>query len=224
MSLNVDRLLKSIDYEFSDTRHLKCALTHRSAGKNNNERLEYLGDSILGFVISNELYIRFDSADEGQLSRLRSSLVKGETLAKIARELALGDCLILGSGELKSGGFRRDSILADALEALIGAIYIDSSIDEATRFILRLFESQLIGLSLSTVLKDPKTLLQEYLQSIKEPLPEYSVLSIEGEGDNQVFYVTCSSPLIIGVVNGTGSSRRKAEQDAAKKMLTELNQ
>lgn len=224
MSHNVDRLLKSIDRNFTDSRFLICALTHRSAGKHNNERLEYLGDAILGFVISSELYIRFEDTDEGQLSRLRSSLVKGETLAELARELNLGDYLIMGSGELKSGGYRRNSILADALEALIGAIYLDSDIDEARRFILRIFEKKLIKLSSISTLKDPKTLLQEYLQSIKQPLPEYSVSSIEGEGENQMFNVSCSAPPIAKVVSGVGASRRKAEQDAAEKMLAQLNQ
>ena len=239
-----DDLYKRIGYTFSDKNLIKTALTHRSASGQNNERMEFLGDSILGYIISNELYRRFPEAQEGQLSRLRASLVKGETLAEIARSLEVGDYLIgqdpcrvvhhwqaihrvgdylyMGSGELKSGGFRRGSILADAFEAIIGAIYLDSGIQQAEKFILRYFNDKLSDCDPVKAEKDPKTRLQEFLQAESSSLPKYSVLNIEGEAHNQTFEVECflEERNIKQVAEGT--SRRKAEQSAAQKVLEKI--
>ena len=188
-------------------------------GSKNNERLEFLGDSILSFVITSELYQRFQEASEGELSRYRASLVKGETLAAIARNFNLGDHIHLGPGELKSGGFRRDSILANALEAIIGAIYLDGGLEMAAKFILSIFEERLDAISTAASFKDPKTQLQEFLQSRKLPLPEYTVLTIEGHAHDQSFKVACRVAELDDATKGEGSSRRKAEQAAAKKAL-----
>jgi ribonuclease-3 len=188
----------------------------------NYERLEFLGDSILSFVISTELYQRFPEIDEGTLSRLRASLVKGDTLAALARELSLGDFLNLGSGELKSGGFRRASILADTLEALFGAIYLDSDIFTIQKVILQLFQERLGKVDPSKALKDPKTRLQEHLQSRSQPLPEYEVVDIQGKSHAQTFTVSCSVKGLGEAVVAQGSSRRKAEQAAAQEVLNRL--
>lgn len=202
---------------------MQQALTHRSAGKLNNERLEFLGDSILSFVISTELYQRFSDIDEGTLSRLRASLVKGETLALMARDLELGEYLNLGSGELKSGGFRRASILADTLEALLGAIFLDSDIDTVQGIILRLYSERLAKVDPSQALKDPKTRLQEYLQSRSKPLPEYEVTNIQGKSHAQTFTVSCRVDGLDEPVISQGSSRRKAEQAAAQEVLSRFD-
>jgi ribonuclease-3 len=217
-----DKLTRFLGYEFKDGQLLKTALTHRSLGKNNNERLEFLGDSILGWIIAEALYQQFPFAKEGQLSRLRARLIKGQTLAKIAAEFNLGDYLRLGQGELKSGGFRRVSTLADALEAIIGAIYLDSDIDTCRRVVLSWFNNRLEGLSLASNLKDPKTLLQEYLQAHKYALPDYQVISTTGKEHEQVFKVVCRVDPLSKEVMGKGSSRRFAEQDAAHKILITL--
>jgi len=208
-----------LGYHFKDTTLLSTALTHRSASSNNNERMEFLGDAILGYLISSELYQRFPSATEGILSRLRASLVKGDTLADIATQLQFGDYLILGSGELKSGGFRRRSILSDAFEAVIGAIYLDSDIETARQCILPFFKPRLDQCDPAAVKKDAKTRLQEYLQSRGYALPEYSVRSISGEAHKQTFEVECRLAELEIISSGQGSSRRKAEQQAAKKAL-----
>lgn len=223
MKPSPNRLCNKLDYQFNDAELLNTALTHRSAGSRNNERLEFLGDSILSFVISTELYRRFPAADEGSLSRLRASLVKGETLARIARELELGDYLHLGSGELKSGGFRRDSILADTLEAIFGAVYLDSNIDRINALILQLYEEMMESAlpSLET-LKDPKTRLQELLQARHQPLPLYSVVSMEGEAHAQTFVVRCDVEGVSVPGIGSGASRRRAEQAAAEEVLKVL--
>ncbi len=213
------RLLKNLGYSFKDPRLLKCALTHRSAGSRNNERLEFLGDAILGYAIAAELYNRFPKASEGILSRLRSSLVKGETLAELARGLQLGDHLLLGSGELKSGGFRRDSILAGALESVMGAIYLDGGYEACCRWIIKLYENRLDSISPDVNLKDPKTRLQEYLQSKKMGLPQYTIVSIDGQAHDHLFHVECSVNELDLNVKGSGFSRRKAEQNAAQKIL-----
>lgn len=215
----LDVLVKRIGYTFKNKDLLELALTHRSVSSKNYERLEFLGDSILGFVISKELFQRFSKAQEGQLSRLRASLVKGETLANIARELEIGGCLQLGGGELKSGGFRRSSILADAFEALIGAIYLDSDIVTAEEFILRFFKERLDACDPSKALKDPKTQLQEILQAESSSLPVYNVLNTAGEAHNQTFEVECYIEERGIKQVATGTSRRKAEQAAAKKIL-----
>lgn len=212
-------LTRRIGYTFNNKDLLELALTHRSTSGNNYERLEFLGDSVLGFVISNELFQRFPKAQEGQLSRLRASLVKGETLASIARSLELGDYLQLGGGELKSGGFRRSSILADAFEALIGAIYLDSDIVHAEKFILRFFKERLDACDPSKALKDPKTQLQEILQAESSSLPVYTVMKTAGEAHNQTFEVECFIEERDIRQTATGTSRRKAEQAAAQKIL-----
>jgi ribonuclease-3 len=219
----LDNLYRKLDYRFSDSALLQQALTHRSVGSHNNERLEFLGDSILSFVISSDLYHRFPDIDEGRLSRLRASLVKGETLAKLAMELSLGDYLCLGSGELKSGGFRRESILADALESIFGAVYIDADIATVERLILRLFAPRLQRLDPDVALKDPKTRLQEYLQSQQQPLPVYDVVDVHGKAHNQQFTISCSVELLPKPVLAKGTSRRKAEQNAAEVVLRQLD-
>lgn len=215
------RLEKRIGYTFENFALLKQALTHRSALGEHNERLEFLGDSILSFAISTDLYLRFPKVNEGDLSRMRATLVCGKMLAEIGREFQLGDCLILGPGELKSGGFRRDSIIADGVEAIIGAVFLDSDIDTVKALILKWFDSRLNSIQPGISQKDPKTRLQERLQSRKQPLPIYEVIEIKGEAHNQRFTMSCK---IAGLepVEGQGTSRRKAEQIAAEKMLEVL--
>ena len=224
MNHPTDRLLRALDYQFSDCSLLALALTHRSVGSNNNERLEFLGDAILGAVIAAELYQRFPASCEGDLTRLRAALVKGDTLAKIGLELDLGDYIRLGSGELKSGGFRRASILACAVEALIGAVYLDSGSEAAGQLILRLYAQRLEKVSPEDELKDPKTRLQELLQSKKQALPVYELTKIEGEPHAQIFYIECSVDGLDDVICGKGISRRKAEQAAAKRALSMIGE
>lgn len=219
----MQKLCNQLGYSFNDIEHLQLALTHRSFGGSNNERLEFLGDSIVNFVIAEALYHQFTAAREGQLSRLRARLVKGVTLAELAREFELGDYLQLGSGELKSGGFRRDSILADAMEAVIGAIYIDGGMEICRERILTWYAERLSNLDLSDTQKDPKTLLQEYLQSRQQALPKYEVISVEGDAHDQTFTVECEIESLSSRPVGIGSSRRNAEQQAAKKALQALN-
>lgn len=198
------------------------ALTHRSFAGRNNERLEFLGDAILNFVAGEALFERFPLAREGQLSRLRARLVKGETLAILARGLQLGDYLRLGSGELKSGGFRRESILADALEALIGAIYLDAGMDVARQRVLSWLSNELDSLTLVDTNKDPKTRLQEFLQSRATDLPRYEVVDIQGEPHCRTFFVQCEIALLNDKTQGQGASRRIAEQVAAAAALVAL--
>lgn len=217
-----ERLLRRLGYQFSDPKLFKKALTHRSATNYHNERLEFLGDSILGMVIAEYLFERFPKADEGQLSRLRSMLVRGKTLAQLSKELEVGDCLHLGEGEMKSGGFRRESILADAFEAIIGAIYLDSDFANTRTIILQLYEKRLSELSLKLVQKDPKTRLQEWLQSKKMDLPIYDLLKVTGEAHQQMFEVKCMIDEKQLMTIGSGSSRRNAEQQAAEKALNIL--
>jgi len=194
-------------------------MTHRSARGVNNERLEFLGDSILGLVIARALYEKFPSATEGQLSRMRASLVKGDTLAKMAIELDLGECLFLGSGELKSGGFRRSSILEDAMEAVIGAVERDGGLQAAQNLVLHLYKQRLEQVDMEASSKDPKTRLQEYLQGQGKPLPVYEVVQISGDTHDQNFIVSCRIEGETKPVQGKGGSRRKAEQSAANKLL-----
>ncbi len=222
MSAAFEALLRRLDYQPQDDTLLRCALTHRSAGKHNNERLEFLGDAILGFVIADQLYRRFPEADEGQLSRLRSSLVKRETLAEIAREVDLSPHLVLGRGELCSGGHNRASILADAVEAVLAAVYLDKGLEAVRSLILRLFAKRLERLSPDVQQKDPKTQLQEYLQARGLALPKYSVIDIQGDSHDQIFTVTCRSADLGRETVGRGGSRRKAEQAAAKRLLDEI--
>ncbi|KTD07018.1 ribonuclease III [Legionella jamestowniensis] len=221
-SNDLERLYRRLGYRFKNSALLKQALTHCSAGSPNNERYEFLGDSILSFVIAHALFIEFPEQTEGQLSRLRAFLVKGETLAEIATEIGLGDYLFLGQGELKSGGFRRASILADALEAVIAAVFLDGGVEASKDLVIHLYRSRLEDETLHDNLKDAKTQLQEYLQAHKKPLPEYSLLKVEGEEHEQVFYVNCKVSGIKMPTVGHGSNRRKAEQDAARQLLHEL--
>lgn len=223
MKADLKKLSLVIGYEFRNPELLKQALTHSSAGKNNNERLEFLGDSILGWVIAEAIFQRFPRAKEGEMSRLRASLVKGVTLAKVARDFQLGQYLKLGQGEMKSGGYRRDSILADALEALIGAVFLDSDIATCKERVLTWFAERIDTLSIKDNQKDAKTRLQEYLQARKQTLPDYRVKATYGKEHEQTFEVTCEVALLDDPVTGTGSSRRQAEQDAAKQVLTALN-
>ena len=222
MNQPVESLFKKLEYTFTDSSLLIKALSHRSIGSDNNERLEFFGDAILGFVIAAELYKHFPKAKEGELSRYRASLVKGETLAILANDLGLGEYIRLGPGELKSGGFRRDSILANTFEAVIGAIYLDGGMQAAEQFILQTSKQQIAAISEKSSYKDPKTRLQEYLQARKLALPDYSIVHIAGKTHEQVFKVRCKISLMPEPVNGVGSSRRKAEQDAAEKLLAQL--
>ncbi|VAW78906.1 Ribonuclease III [hydrothermal vent metagenome] len=223
MRLSTEALAKSVGYQFKDPRLLDCAVTHRSAGSANNERLEFLGDAVLGQVVAEWLYSHFPDANEGQLSRLRASLVKREALAEIARGLALGDFLQLGSGELKSGGFRRDSILADALEAIFGAVLVDGGFSASHACIHGLYAKRFNNVSAIDELKDPKTRLQEYLQSRKLSLPEYEMVKVVGKAHKQLFDVECRVAALSLACMGQGGNRRKAEQAAATKMLEQLN-
>ena len=217
-----DKLARKIGLQFKQAGLIRQALTHRSAHAENNERLEFLGDAVLGFVIAERLYQKFPDADEGVLSRLRATLVNQTSLALIARQLELGDYLILGSGELKSGGYRRDSILSDAMEALIGALLIDQGMDAARRWILELFNDQIERLSLKDWMKDPKTRLQESMQARGLELPLYTLKSVVGQPHDQSFVVECRVSLTEESSEGRGSSRKRAEQEAAEKMLGKL--
>lgn len=213
----IDSLMRKLGYQFQQTILLEQALTHRSCKGQHNERLEFLGDALLGFVIAEALFERFPQTREGDLTRMRAALVKGVTLASIAQELALSDYLRLGPGELKSGGYRRESILADALEAILGAIYLDSGMLAAKERILAWFGSRLDDITPGQQ-KDSKTQLQEYLQGLRLPLPTYDVIATAGEAHQQTFTVRCTVPGK-APIHATGASRRKAEQDAAAMAL-----
>jgi ribonuclease-3 len=219
---SISGLQRVIGYDFSNSDLLKLALKHRSVGRSNNERLEFLGDSIVNHVIAEALYQQFPAAREGELSRMRASLVKGDTLAELSRELGLGEHLKLGQGEKKSGGHRRSSILADAFEALAGAILLDSDVETCRAFLLRWFEPRLTLLNATPTDKDPKTSLQEYLQGRHRPLPRYELLNVSGDDHNQVFEVACNVREPTLTATGKGSSRRKAEQAAATITLAQL--
>jgi ribonuclease-3 len=216
------RLQRKLGYQFGDPGLLTLALTHRSVGSRNNERLEFLGDSVLNHIIAEALYTRFPRAREGELSRMRAALVRGDTLAELARELDLGDNLLLGSGERKSGGHRRRSILADALEAVIGAILLDADIQRCRERVLAWFSPRLDAMMDEAVEKDPKTRLQEYLQGRGWPLPDYLLVNVQGEAHDQSFRVACRLEQPPLSVEGTGSSRRRAEQAAAIAALAGL--
>jgi ribonuclease III len=217
-----EKLARKLGLRFSQPDIIRRALTHRSANADNNERLEFLGDSVLGFVIAERLYQKFTEADEGVLSRLRATLVNQTSLANIARKLHLGDYLILGSGELKSGGYRRDSILSDAMEALIGALLLDQGMEACRVWILDLFAEQIDGLSLRDWKKDPKTRLQESMQARGLQLPLYTLRSVVGQPHEQNFVVECQVSLTDETCEGRGSSRKRAEQESAEKMLAKL--
>ncbi|MGF1741298.1 ribonuclease III [Vibrio profundum] len=223
MNSPISKLETKLGYQFDNAELIHLALTHRSASGKHNERLEFLGDSILSFVIADELYHRFPKVNEGDMSRMRATLVRGNTLAELGREFQLGDYLKLGPGELKSGGFRRDSILADAVEAIIGAVYLDSDIEVARKIILSWYASRLDAIEPGVSQKDPKTRLQEFLQGRRKPLPVYTVTKIKGEAHNQEFTVSCEIAGAQQPIIGMGTSRRKAEQSAAEAALETLN-
>jgi len=214
----------TLNYQFKSQELLHAALTHRSAGARNNERLEFLGDSILNFVVAAEIYHRRPQYSEGQLTRLRADLVRGETLAEVAREIELGDLLSMGSGELKSGGFKRASILADAVEALIGAVYLDGGFDAASAVVHELYKDRFTNLPSTDPVKDPKTSLQELLQGRSFPLPVYSLLRQMGEAHASIFEVSCEIETLDVKVMARGSSRRKAEQAAAEAALRQVTE
>ena len=215
--------MQKLGHHFTDTKLMNLALTHRSYGSPHNERLEFLGDSILNCLIAEALYQRFTNAREGDLSPMRAQLVKGTTLAQLSLELGVGDYLKLGSGELKSGGARRESTLADALEALVGAIYLDAGMDVCRQCVWHWYASRLAGISPSQSHKDAKTRLQEFLQARKIALPSYELLDANDGEHQQNFTVMCDLPLLKKRAIGTGGSRRKAEQEAATAALTLLH-
>jgi ribonuclease-3 len=215
-------LCQKIGYQFKDESLLTMAITHRSFSANNNERIEFLGDSLLNMIIAESLYSRFPNLREGELSRIRALLVSGKTLAELATEFDLGSFLRLGAGEKNTGGHRRNSTLADVVEALIGAIFIEAGFDVCRERVLAWFNSRLTVLNPESSHKDAKTELQEFLQARKLPLPDYQLLDTEGADHQQTFIVSCSVLLLTSVISASGSSRRKAEQAAAKKVLTAL--
>lgn len=220
MNASAARLCADLGYVFQRPELLEEALTHCSASPRNNERLEFLGDALLNLVMAEYLFQRYPQANEGELSRLRANLVKGATLAQLARDLKLGEALRLGQGELRSGGPQRESILADALEAIFAAVYLDGGLEACRALILDLYRDGLEGLASAGKLKDPKTRLQEYLQARQQPLPVYTVLEIRGEPHLQSFTVECAVADCRAVA--VGSNRRKAEQDAARQVLEQL--
>lgn len=222
--MSLERLQKHLGYQFQDIRLLQRALTHRSASAENNERLEFLGDALLGFHIAETLYHQHADADEGSLSRMRAHLVRRDTLAKVGRELELGQWLQLGPGELRTGGHSRSSTLADAVEAVIAAVYLDGGIQPALALIDRMLASRVAKASPERQGKDPKTRLQEWLQGRRYALPLYEVLEITGEAHDQSFRVACILSDLELRCEGEGNSRRKAEQQAAANMLERLGE
>jgi ribonuclease-3 len=213
-----------LGYEARDAGLFRAAFTHRSAPGPNNERLEFLGDAVLNLVVAHHLYAAFPEATEGDLSRLRARIVSAEPLAEVAAALKLGEALQLGSGELKTGGFRRQSILADAFEAVCGALYLDGGLQVAEEIIARLLEPRIEALPAPHELKDAKTRLQECLQSRGITLPRYRVERVEGEAHAQIFHVSCEVPALRLSAAGSGSSRRRAEQEAAERILSAMDQ
>ncbi|HSW69918.1 MAG TPA: ribonuclease III [Gammaproteobacteria bacterium] len=210
-------LCRKLGYQFNNPHLLKIALTHRSSSEENNERLEFFGDSVVNFVIAEALFQQFPHAQEGDLSRWRATLINRDTLGKLGREFELGRYLHLGMGELKSGGHDRTSIISCTMEAIVGAIYLDSNFESVRECILRWYQPLLTPLSFASSHKDPKTELQEYLQKQRTQLPVYEVKSIEGEAHQQIFVVSCS--VLDKKIIGKGTSRRRAEQQAAENML-----
>jgi len=215
---------KTLNYEFHDSLLLDRALTHRSSSSINNERLEYLGDAVLGFVIADILFSERNSANEGELSRLRSALVNKNTLALIAKRIHIEDYLNLGAGEKKSGGFRRASILADTLEAIFGAIYLDGGFDSIKTVIKNVFSEIILDLPDVNELKDPKTCLQEFLLKKNNELPVYKTRKIEGKEHKRIFHVVCNIETLNMFAEGSGSSRRDAEQEAAAEILLKIGE
>ncbi|MHB8455383.1 MAG: ribonuclease III [Acidiferrobacterales bacterium] len=215
-------LSRRLGYAFADGGLLERALTHRSKGGENYERLEFLGDGVLGLVIAALLYGRFPELSEGELTRLRAGLVRMETLASLARNLGVGEYLTLGEGELKTGGYDRDSILADSLEAVFGAVFIDGGFGAAQSVIWNLYRQPVAAIDPATILKDPKTRLQELLQKQSLKTPIYNMLEVRGEPHHQHFVIECIVTGLPSAVTGEGSSRRAAEQDAAAKAYASL--
>ncbi|MDX1490522.1 MAG: ribonuclease III [Pseudohongiellaceae bacterium] len=222
MTDNVRKLEQILGYDYSDKSLATLALTHRSADQQNNERLEFLGDAVLGFIVADELVQRFPTASEGDLSRRRAALVNQKCLSQIARRLGLGELLTLGMGEQKSGGRQRASILADVVEAILGAIYLDAGLQRCRDLLLQLYGEELDALPNTSAGKDAKTRLQEHLQAKALPLPKYKIESIEGEEHRQSFRVSCRIKLLSEPTYGTGSNRRIAERNAAEKALESL--
>ncbi|VAW47009.1 Ribonuclease III [hydrothermal vent metagenome] len=218
------QLSKKLGYQYQDIRLLQHALTHRSMGARNNERLEFLGDSLVNFMIADVLFHQFTNLPEGDMSRVRAHLVKGDTLALIGREYELSNYLVLGPGELKSGGFRRDSIIADAVEAIIASIYEDGGLDACRALVMRLYNKRLEVLDPKNIGKDPKTRLQEWLQSRNQPLPEYSIIIVSGAAHAQEFTVSCFVEKLNTKFEATANNRRKAEQKAAEAALKVLGE
>lgn len=222
MANNIGQLQKRLGYQFIDPDLLILALSHRSVAAENNERLEFLGDSILGLVVTDFLYREFPQAREGDLSRMRSHIVRGESLAEVAKQLALGPDLLLGSGEMKSGGHRRDSILGDTVEALIGAVYLDRGIEAAREIVTAWFKSFFDSALQAQPVKDAKTALQEWLQHRNKPLPDYQLVSTGGEAHSRLFTVSCKIAAVEAAMTATASSRRRAEQMVAEQLLEEV--
>lgn len=216
------QLSEKLGYRFNDLSLLQWALTHRSAGSRNNERLEFLGDSLVNFMVADALFHQFTKLAEGDMSRIRAHLVKGDTLAVIGKEYQLSEYLILGPGELKSGGFRRESIIADAVEAIIAAVYEDGGLEVCRDLVMRFYAKRLQELDPKKMGKDPKTRLQEFLQSRNQDLPEYSIISVNGAAHAQEFTVSCYVGLLNTKFEASASSRRKAEQKAAQIALDEI--
>lgn len=219
MNTALQQLQKTLKYQFKNLDLMAQALTHRSAAGRHNERIEFLGDGVLNFIIAEALFHRYPKAAEGELSRLRASLVRETTLAEIAREFDLGNYLRLGSGELKSGGYRRESILADTLEALFGAVYLDAGFDACREFVLRLYGKRIEDANNVAEIKDAKSRLQEWLQSRHISVPTYTILSTRGDPHNQTFSVQCHIEYLGITTEAEGSSRRRAEQTAADAAL-----
>lgn len=220
--IQLDSLQRRLGYQFNKLALLKQALTHRSYASINNERLEFLGDGVLNFIVAHQLYQRFLKLSEGDLSRLRAQLVKEATLFEIAQTLKIGELLNLGEGELKSAGWRRPSILSDALEAIVGATYLDGGFASAESLVLKLYADRLDNIDPKSIDKDAKSKLQEYLQSKKINLPDYSIASIDGEAHAQTFKVSCEIQRLNISTLGEGTSRRNAEQEAANLALNEI--
>ena len=217
--MGLSKLEDIINYRFNDQDILERALTHRSAAAKNNERLEFLGDSIFGAIVADYFYLMLSSASEGELSRMRSRVVRRESLADVARKINLGPYLLLGSGEIKVGSRDRDSILADSLEALIGAIYLDGGFANAHQFVLHWFSENMENAIRARAVKDAKTTLQEWLQGRGKPLPNYQLVKTRGEAHNRKFTVSCAIEPVDRELHATSDSLRKAEQLVARKML-----
>ena len=215
----LERLQNRIGYTFSDQSLLSQSLVHHSFGMHNNERMEFLGDSILNFIVAEALYTKFPAANEGELSRLRARLVRQETLAQIARDFQLGEFLTMGPGELKSGGFKRDSILSDALEAVVGAMLLDSNVEVVITRVNNWFTHRLAKLSTNDLQKDAKSTLQEYLQGEGESVPEYVLIKVLGKSPNQEFEMECRCAMLKTPAISTGTSTKRAEQNAAAMAL-----